>query len=71
MKYKDLQKILIILQEIPNEKKRDQALQLILQTANETITCETLMSLLNKKPVKYEQTIKEQNETLFLKFTIK
>ncbi len=71
MKYKDLQKILVILQEIPNEKKRDQALQLILQTANDTITCETLMSLLNKKPVKYEQTIKEQNETLFLKFTIK
>ena len=71
MKYKELEKILKILQEIPNEKKRDEAIRLMLQTANETITCDALLSLLNSGPKKYEQTIKQRDETLFLKFTKK
>ena len=71
MKYKDLEKILKILQEIPNEKKRDEAVRLILQTANDTITCETLSSLLSRNPIQKEQTIKRRDETLFLKFTNK
>lgn len=71
MKYKDLQEILNILQEIPNERKRDEAIRLILQTANDTITCETLLSLLSREPIQKEQTIKQRDETLFLKFTNK
>lgn len=71
MKYKELEKILKILQEIPNEKKRDEAVRLILQTANDTITCETLLSLLSREPTQKEQTIKRRGETLFLKFTNK
>lgn len=71
MKYKDLEKVLKILQEIPNEKKRDEAIRLMLQTANETITCEALLSFLKSGPQKKEQTIKQRDETLFLKFTIK
>ena len=71
MKYKELEKILKILQEIPNEKKRDEAVRLILQTANDTITCETLSSLLSRNPIQKEQTIKRRDETLFLKFTNK
>ena len=66
-----LEKILKILQEIPNEKKRDEAVRLILQTANDTITCETLSSLLSRNPIQKEQTIKRRDETLFLKFTNK
>ena len=71
MKYKELEKILKILQEIPNERKRDEAVRLILQTANDTITCETLSSLLSRNPIQKEQTIKRRDETLFLKFTNK
>ena len=71
MKYKELEKILKILQEIPNEKKRDEAIRLILQTANETITCDALVSLLENGKKRKEQTIKRQDETLFLKFTNK
>lgn len=71
MKYKDLQEILNILQEIPNERKRDEAIRLILQTANDTITCEALSSLLSREPIQKEQTIKQRDETLFLKFTNK
>ena len=71
MKYKELEKILKILQEIPNEKKRDEAIRLILQTANDTITCEALLSLLSKEAIQKEQTIKRRDETLFLKFTNK
>ena len=71
MKYKELEKILKILQEIPNEKKRDEAIRLILQTANDTITCEALLSLLSKESIQKEQTIKRRDETLFLKFTNK
>ena len=71
MKYKELEKILKILQEIPNEKKRDEAVRLILQTANDTITCEALSSLLSRNPIQKEQTIKRRDETLFLKFTNK
>ncbi len=71
MKYKDIQEILNILQEIPNERKRDEAIRLILQTANDTITCETLLSLLSREPIQKEQTIKQRDETLFLKFTNK
>ena len=71
MKYKELEKILKILQEIPNEKKRDEAIRLILQTANDTITCEGLLSLLEQGFINKEQTIKQRDETLFLKFTNK
>ena len=71
MKYKDLQEILNILQEIPNERKRDEAIRLILQTANDTITGEALSSLLSREPIQKEQTIKQRDETLFLKFTNK
>ena len=71
MKYKDLEKILKILQEIPNEKKRDEAIRLILQTANDTITCEALLSLIANGKIQKEQTIKQRDETLFLKFTNK
>ena len=71
MKYKDLEKILKILQEIPNEKKRDEAIRLILQTANEAITCDALLSLLGDGSIQKEQTIKQRDETLFLKFTNK
>ena len=71
LKYKDLEKILKILQEIPNEKKRDEAIRLILQTANDTITCEVLLSMLSNGRIQKEQTIKQWDETLFLKFTNK
>ena len=71
MKYKELERILKILQEIPNERKRDEAIRLILQTANDTITFEALLSLIANGKIQKEQTIKQRDETLFLKFTNK
>lgn len=72
MKYKDLQEILNILQEIPNDKKRDKAIQLILQTANESITFDVLQALLSKQERKeYDKKINPEDDTISLKFTNK
>ncbi|MBQ8659153.1 MAG: tyrosine-type recombinase/integrase family protein [Clostridia bacterium] len=72
MKYKELQEILDILEEIPNERKRDKATRLILQAANESITYELIQDLLSRdnKPSQ-EQTIKRRDDTIFWKLTNK
>ena len=71
MKYKDLQEILSILQEIPEDGQRDKAIRLILQTANESITFDVLMSLLSKKERKESDKINPGSDTISLKFTKK
>ena len=72
MKYKELKEIIEILQEIKNESKRDRAIRLMLQTANESITYELLKDLLSRedKP-RQEQTIKRRDDTIFWKLTNK
>lgn len=46
MNYIELQKLLEILKEVPDSEKRDEAVRLMLQTASDSITYDTLQSLL-------------------------
>lgn len=72
MKYKDLKEIIEVLREIKNESKRDKAIRLILQTANESITYELLQDLFSRKDnPRQEQTIKRRDDTIFWKLTNK
>lgn len=71
MKYKDLQDILYIMKELPDEKQRDKAIRLILQTANESITFDVLQSLLSRQEGKECDKINPGNDTISLKFTNK
>lgn len=72
MKYKDLKEIIEVLREIKNENKRDKAIRLILQTANENITYELLQNLFSRKDTpRQEQTIKRRDDTIFWKLTNK
>ena len=70
MNYLELQKLLEILKEIPDSEKRDEAVRLMLQTASDSITYDTLQSLLtkgNSNEVKQEQ----DKSGILLKFTEK
>ena len=49
MTYKQLQEITEILKDIPDSERRDKAVQLMLQSAADTTTCEVMNELIEKK----------------------
>lgn len=49
MTYKQLQEITEILKDIPDSDKRDKAVQLMLQSAADTITTDIVNELIEKK----------------------
>ncbi len=49
MTYKQLQEITEILKDIPDRERRDKAVQLMLQSAADTITCDVVNELIGKR----------------------
>lgn len=49
MTYKQLQEITEILKDIPNSERRDKAVQLMLQSAADTITTDVVNELIENK----------------------
>ncbi len=49
MTYKQLQEITEILKDIPDSERRDKAVQLMLQSAADTITCDVVSELIGKR----------------------
>lgn len=64
MNYKDLEKLLTILKDIPDSDKRDEGVRLMLQTASDSITYESLKSLLEKEDSEKAKQEQDSNKIL-------